>query len=274
MLARRQACCFCRQARCVGQHLHGSSQHGHHSMQLSIRRASVQDMTTDGSSGGAQQLQPGLRQAAGRQRNPAGAAGTASQPPGQPHTAAGVGAIAFASAGTLDKPTPTPAEQPGTQRCTHASWAKSYCMSLELLCSRCSHSSCWRVELIEQVPADSAACTMMLTGMHGLPLVCEESSRPALSAQARPCDADVSVPCSRADAAGADGAGVAAAAAAVQAFGRNGPVPGQEGASGGGGAQAGDRDFGRYSALLPPLPMFNLVLRLSAVAVITAPASL
>jgi len=92
---------------------------------------------------------------------------------------------------------------------------------------------------------------MMLTDMHHLPLVCEEGICPVLSRRARLRDAEVNLLCSKAQAPGADGAGVAAAAAAVQAPGRNGPVQGQEGASGGGGAQAGERDFGQLSALLP-----------------------
>ena len=76
-------------------------------------RASVQDMTTDGSSG-TQQLQPGLRQVAGTRQPSTAAAGATPQQTGQqPHAVAG--AIAFASAGTLDKPVPTAEQKPGTR---------------------------------------------------------------------------------------------------------------------------------------------------------------
>lgn len=75
-------------------------------------RASVQDMTTDGS--GAQQLQPGLRQGAGRQQ-PTVSGAASGQPP---QATSGIGAIAFASAGTLDKPAPTADQKLGT----HDNW--------------------------------------------------------------------------------------------------------------------------------------------------------
>ena len=145
----------------------------------SVRRASVQDMTTDGSSG-AQQLQPGLRQVAGRQQNPAGAAGTASQPAGQPHTAAGVGAIAFTSAGTLDKPTLTAAEQqPGAQCCTDV-LARVH-VHVHVISSSL-HKMSALLKLMGGVAGAYLGCMRDdATVMHKLPVACEEGIHPVHS---------------------------------------------------------------------------------------------